>query len=150
MLHWLLQTDPNYVYLFLRVISGIIIFPYGAQKLFGWFEDLGGGVGIKATLQKMRTRNIPATIAWLVIIGESLGSIGLIIGCFARIAAAADFIIFTGAMFLNVKNGWTMNWTGKKKGEGIEYFVMLLSMLLVIIIKGAGPLSIDRWLLSIF
>jgi putative oxidoreductase len=41
-----------------------------------------------------------------------------------------------------------MNWLGKKKGEGIEYFIMLLSILIVITIKGSGALSIDRWLLS--
>jgi len=41
-----------------------------------------------------------------------------------------------------------MNWVGKKKGEGIEYFVLLLSILMVIIIKGSGPLSIDFWVLS--
>jgi putative oxidoreductase len=36
-----------------------------------------------------------------------------------------------------------MNWTGEKKGEGIEYFVMLLSILFVIIIKGSGAVSVD-------
>jgi len=41
-----------------------------------------------------------------------------------------------------------MNWLGKKKGEGVEYFVMLLSILIVIAIKGSGAVSIDRWLLS--
>jgi putative oxidoreductase len=38
----LVQTDENYIYLFLRVVAGVIIFPYGMQKLFGWFDDLGG------------------------------------------------------------------------------------------------------------
>jgi putative oxidoreductase len=36
----------------------------------------------------------------------------------------------------------------KKKGEGVEYFVMLLSILIVIVIKGSGSLSIDLWLFS--
>ena len=40
MIRELLQTDNDYVYLFLRVVAGIIIFPYGMQKLFGWFDDL--------------------------------------------------------------------------------------------------------------
>jgi len=39
----LLHTDENYVYTFLRIITGIIIFPYGMQKLLGWFDDFGGG-----------------------------------------------------------------------------------------------------------
>ena len=148
MMYALLQTDADYVYLFLRVVAGIIIFPYGMQKLFGWFDDLGGGVGIKETLVHMRAKNIPSWIAWLIIIGQSIGSIALMFGCLGRIAAGANFVIFTGALIVHARDGWTMNWLGKKKGEGIEYFVLLLSILIVITIQGSGALSIDRWLLS--
>lgn len=148
MIYKLLQTDADYVYLFLRLVAGIIIFPYGMQKLFGWFNNLGGGVGTRETLMQMRSKKIPAAIAWLVIIGQSIGSIALVLGFFGRIAAGANFIIFTGALIVHAAEGWTMNWLGKKKGEGIEYFVMLLSILIVITIKGSGALSIDRWLLS--
>ena len=144
----LLQTNVDYVSLFLRVVAGIIIFPYGMQKLFGWFDNLGGGVGIKETLVQMSAKKIPQAIAWLIIIGQSIGSIALIIGFLGRIAAAANFIIFTGALIVHAPDGWTMNWTGKKKGEGIEYFVMLLSILLIIVIKGSGAISADLWLLS--
>ena len=148
MMYTWLQTDADYVYLFLRVVAGIIIFPYGMQKLFGWFDDLGGGVGIKETLVHMRAKNIPSWIAWLIIIGQSIGSIALMFGCLGRIAAGANFIIFTGALIVHARDGWTMNWLGKKRGEGIEYFVLLLSILIVITIRGSGALSIDRWLLS--
>jgi putative oxidoreductase len=146
----LLRTDNDYVYLFLRVIAGIIIFPYGMQKLFGWFDDLGGGIGIKGSMKNLKAKGIPAVIGWLVIIGQSLGSIALIIGCLGRVAAAGNFIIFMGALIVHAPDGWTLNWLGKKKGEGIEYFVLLLSVLLIIIIKGSGAISVDRWLLHIF
>ena len=144
----LLQTNIDYVSLFLRVVAGVIIFPYGMQKLFGWFENLGGGVGIRETIAQMSRKKIPIQIAWLIIIGQSVGSIALILGCFGRAAAGANFIIFFGALIVHVPDGWTMNWLGKKRGEGIEYFIMLLSMLLVILIKGSGAVSIDLWLLS--
>ena len=147
MIH-LLQTDNNFVYLFLRVVAGIIIFPYGMQKLLGWFDDFGGGVGIKASLAQFKKKKIPSFIAWMVIIGQSLGSISLIIGFAGRIAAAGNFLIFTGALFNHLPDGWVMNWIGKKKGEGIEYFVMLLSILLIIIINGSGAFSVDIWLLQ--
>lgn len=58
MLKILLQTDNDPVYLFLRIVAGIIIFPYGMQKLFGWFDDLGGGVGIKGSMEKLREKKI--------------------------------------------------------------------------------------------
>ena len=144
----LIQTSSDNLYLFLRIVAGLIIFPYGMQKLFGWFDDLGGGVGIKQTLAQMRQKKIPSSIAWLIIIGQSLGSMALIFGFLSRIAAASNFIIFTGALIVHWRDGWPMNWTGKRRGEGIEYFIMLLSILLVIVVRGSGPLSIDLWIFS--
>jgi putative oxidoreductase len=147
MIKSLLQTDSDYVYTFLRIIAGIIVFPYGMQKLFGWFSAPGfGAPGIKGSLEQLTARKIPKFIAWLIIIGQSLGSIALMSGFLARIAAGGLFIIFTGALIAHLPDGWTLNWFESKKGEGIEYFVLLLSLLLVIILKGSGALSIDFWL----
>ena len=148
MIYKLLQTDNDYVFLFLRMIAGGIIFPYGMQKLFGWFADFGGGVGIRGSLVRLRARKIPKALGWLIILGQSIGSVALILGFMGRITAGANFIIFTGALLVHLPDGWTMNWVGKKKGEGVEYFVLLLAVLLVIIVKGSGAVSIDRWLTS--
>jgi putative oxidoreductase len=142
----ILQTSNDYTLLFLRIVAGIIIFPYGMQKLLGWFDDLGGGVGIKESLERLKKKKVPVLIGWLIIIGQSLGSIALILGCLGRFAALGNFIIFTGALISHISEGWTLNWLGKKKGEGIEYFILLLSLLLIIIIRGSGPLSVDFWL----
>jgi putative oxidoreductase len=142
MIEALLHTDTDYVCTFVRVIAGIVIFPYGMQKLFGWFS----GPGLKASLAQLTARKIPAPIAWLVVIGQSVGSVALIAGVFGRLAGGGLFIIFTGALIVHSPDGWTMNWFGKKNGEGIEYFVMLLSLLLIIVVKGSGAMSVDRWL----
>ncbi|MBV8389169.1 MAG: DoxX family protein [Mucilaginibacter sp.] len=144
MLQKLLQTNTDYVCLLLRVVAGIIIFPYGMQKLFGWFN----GPGIKGTLEDLKSKKIPLFIAWLIIIGQSLGSIALIFGVMGRIAAGGNFIIFTGALIVHAPDGWSLNWFNKKKGEGIEYFVLLLTLLLVIVIEGSGAFSVDLWLLD--
>ena len=135
------MTTP---YTFLRIIAGIIICPYRMQKPFGWFE----GVGIRERLEQMAVRKVPTFIAWLVIIGQSFGSIALVAGFLGRIAAGGLFIIFTGALIVHLPDGWAMNWFGEKKGEGIEYFVMLLSLLLIILVRGSGAISIDLWLTS--
>jgi putative oxidoreductase len=51
---------------FLRIIAGLIVFPFGMQKLVGWF---GGGPGIGGTLKDLDFRRIPRSIARLIIIG---------------------------------------------------------------------------------
>jgi putative oxidoreductase len=144
MIRQLLQTDNDYIWLLLRVVAGVIIFPYGMQKLFGW----NGGPGIQGTLRQMKHRNIPLFIGWLIIIGQSFGSVALITGFLGRIAAAGNLIIFTAAMITHIPDGWMLNWFNTKKGEGIEYFVMLLPILLIVLIKGSGAWSVDFWLLT--
>ncbi len=145
MIQQLLQTTPDYIWTLLRVTAGVIIFPYGMQKLLGWYD----GPGFKGALVQLTDRKIPMAVAWMIVLGQSLGSIALLIGFAGRIAAAGHFIIFTGAMITHAPDGWMLNWFGKKKGEGIEYFVLLLVILLVIIIKGSGALSVDLWLVQL-
>ena len=139
MIYKLLETDYDYFTFFLRIIGGAMILPYGLQKLFAW--------GIKTSLEQVTVKKIPVFIAWLVIIGQSLGAIALIAGFLGRVAATGNFIIFTGAMITHFHDGWFINWFGKKRGEGIEYFIPLLAILLVIVIRGSGAVSID-WYLS--
>jgi putative oxidoreductase len=146
MIKTLLQTDPDYVYTFLGIMAAIIVFPYGMQKLFGWSSAPGfGAPGIKSSLEQLTERNIPKFIAWLIIIGQAFGSIALMSGFLGRIAAGGLFIIFTVALS-PLAGWWTLNWFGSKKGEGIEYFALLLSLLPVIVLKGSGALSMDLWL----
>ena len=38
MIELLLRRDADYVFAFLRIVAGIVIGPYGMQKLFGWFD----------------------------------------------------------------------------------------------------------------
>ena len=109
-----------------------------------------GGWGIKKSLEQLTLKKIPKFVAWLVIVGQSFGSIALVTGFLGRIAASGLFIIFTGALIVHLPDGWTMNWFGEKKGEGIEYFVMLLALLMTVIVRGSGAMSIDLWLTSIF
>jgi putative oxidoreductase len=57
MIKTLLQTDPDYVYTFLRIIAGIIVFPSGMQKVFGWSSAPGfGAPRIKASLEQITAR----------------------------------------------------------------------------------------------
>jgi len=44
----------------------------------------------------------------------------------------------------HINNGFFMNWFGMQKGEGIEYFVLMIGLALVLIIGGSGKLSVDN------
>jgi len=139
------STDAMYYATIARVISGVVILPYGLLKL-----GFAGGVGIKGTLDYFKDRKLPVIIAWLVIISQSFGSIGLIIGFCTKLSALGAIIIFTAAIFEHSKDGWMMNWHNKKKGEGIEYFILLLALLWISLIYGGGAFSVDGWLMSRF
>jgi len=46
-------------------------------------------------------------------------------------------------------NGLFMNWAGTQKGEGFEFHLLALALLVVVLLRGAGALSLDgmvaRW-----
>jgi uncharacterized protein YegL len=53
--------------------------------------------------------------------------LAILSGFLSRIAAGGLVVIFIGAVVVHLRDGWMMNWYGRKSGEGPEYFVMLLS-----------------------
>jgi putative oxidoreductase len=141
MMEKVLQTEDNWALTILRLGLGIVYFPHGAQKMLGWF----GGYGFVATIHGFGVRfHLPAPVVALVIAAEFFGSLGLIFGCFTRLAAfgiAADML---GAIFMvTLPNGFFMNWTGKQRGEGIEFQILVICMCIALMLKGAGAFSVD-------
>jgi len=118
------QTDENINNLIIRVMLGMVMFPHGAQKLLGWF----GGYGLEGTLGFFTNQmGVPMVIAVLVILGESLGALGLITGFLTRFCAAGVLMIMSGAVVMShAANGFFMNWSGKQGGEGFEYHILAI------------------------
>ncbi len=142
-----LNTDQNISSFIARVMLGIVILPHGLQKLLGIF----GGAGFSATVEGFVGNGIPATVAVLVIIGESFGALGLILGFLTRIAAFGITLIMLGAMFMiHLPHGFFMNWFGNKASEGFEYHILAIGLGLVVLIKGGGKWSVDRAMTRIF
>jgi len=53
----------------------------------------------------------------------------------------------TGAILtVHLPNGFFMNWSGQQAGEGFEYHLLVLAMVVTLMIKGSGALSLDRLL----
>jgi len=137
----LFQTDDNFSYWVPRVILGCVMLPHGAQKLFGWF----GGFGFTNTMTYFtQTAGLPWIIAFLIIMGESLGSLGLIVGFFTRLSALGLICIMVGAIItVHIPNGFFMNWFGKQAGEGFEYHLLVIGMSIPLVISGGGKYSVD-------
>jgi putative oxidoreductase len=134
------QTDDDISRFVLRVLLGIVFLPHGAQKIFGWF----GGHGFSGTMEGFEKMGIPAFLALLAIMAESLGPLGLITGLFTRIAAfgiATNMAV--AVILLHFKYGFFMNWFGKQQGEGFEYHILVIAIAMALMIKGAGRWSID-------
>jgi putative oxidoreductase len=123
-----------------RIALGIVILPHGLQKLLGLF----GGAGYSGTVDFFVSSGLPTFVAILIIIGESFGSLGLILGFLSRLAALGITIIMIGAIItVNLQNGFFMNWNGTKAGEGFEFHLLTIGLGLIVLIKGGGIWSVD-------
>lgn len=138
----LFQTDESWTGLILRLTLGLVIFPHGAQKLLGWY----GGFGFSGTMGFFtETMHLPWLIAFLVIIGESFGSVALLLGFLTRFTAASLAVIMAGAIVTtHIPYGFFMNWFGKQQGEGYEYHLLVIGIGFALLITGAGKWSVDR------
>lgn len=136
------QTANSWSNLIIRVILGIVMFPHGAQKLFGLF----GGYGFSASMSFFTDKmHIPVFFAFLAIIAEGLGSMGLMIGFLTRVAAFGILCNMTVAIWMvHWPNGFFMNWFGTQKGEGFEYHLLAISVCIALLISGGGKWSVDR------
>ncbi|HJT19025.1 MAG TPA: DoxX family protein [Nitrospira sp.] len=136
------STDESWAGLILRLTLGVVIFPHGAQKLLGWY----GGVGFNGTMGLFTEKmGMPWLIAFLVIMGESFGSLLLMAGLLTRFAAASLAVIMLGAMMMvHLSHGFFMNWFGQQQGEGYEYHLLTIGIAAALVVAGAGKWSVDR------
>lgn len=136
------NTDDSWAGLIIRIGLGSVIFAHGAQKLLGWF----GGFGYDGTMGFLTAKmGLPWLVAFLVIIGESLGSLGLIAGFLTRFTAVSFIVLMIGAIVtVHWPHGFFMNWSGQQQGEGYEYHLLVIAMSAALVIVGAGRWSLDR------
>lgn len=140
-LKYFFQTNDSFSYWIPRIMLGCVIFPHGAQKLLGLF----GGFGFTDTMTYFtQTAGLPWVIAFLIIMGESFGSLGLIAGFCTRLSAFGLICIMVGAIIMvHSPNGFFMNWFGKQAGEGFEYHLLVIGTSIPLLISGGGKYSID-------
>lgn len=137
-------NSNNWAAALCRVALGVVLFPHGAQKLIGWF----GGFGFEGSMDYFTsTIGLPWIVGFLVILIEFFGALSLIFGFATRLWSFA-IVVLTLCIIQTTHSqyGFFMNWMGNQKGEGFEYFILMLGLAVSLIVSGAGRYSIDGML----
>jgi len=131
----------NWAATFSRIALGSVLFAHGAQKLLGWF----GGFGFEGTMNFFTaTVGLPWIVGFAVILIEFFGALSLVLGFATRLWSLSVFLLTLGIIQTShLQNGFFMNWFGTQKGEGIEYFILMLGLAASLMFSGAGKFSID-------
>ena len=119
-----------------RAATGLFFLPHGMQKLFGFW-----GGDIVKTAEGFAKQGLNPSLFWAYYIGclEFFGGICLILGLLTRpVAALFAGFMFVAAFHVTIQRGWF--WAN----GGLEVPLYLLLINLAIVIRGGGPLSLDR------
>jgi putative oxidoreductase len=138
----LLQTSNDWTLIAARWVLAIIFFGHGMQKAFGWF----GGMGFERSLTFFEdTMSIPPALTILLIFTELTAAAGLVLGLITRVAAFGLLVVMIVAPFANhLYPRFFMNWSGTRGGEGYEYHLLAIALLLGLVVRGGGAWSLDR------
>jgi putative oxidoreductase len=128
----------------LRIILGVGFMVHGWAKL-------SRGPAAFAELLNQAHVPLPLANAWLVTVLEIFGGLALLMGAFVAIVSVPLILSMLGAMFtVNIKYGFSavntigLTAEGPKFGPpGYEINLLYIAGLVVLILGGAGPLSID-------
>jgi putative oxidoreductase len=144
----LIRTEDDRTLAVLRLALGVVFFLHGAQKALGWF----GGPGFQATVDFFgRNLGIPWPLAVLAVVAEFAGGLALLVGFLGRVAAALIAVeMLVAVALVHLPYGFFMNWTGSKQGEGFEFHVLAIAMLVTVAVRGSGAWSVDRILSRTF
>jgi putative oxidoreductase len=141
MLKRMIATTDSTPALIARLTVAAVIFPHGAQKLFGWF----GGHGFAETMGFFTRWGFPSFLVVLLIITESIGMLSLALGFLGRLWAAATAVVMLVAVIkANHFRHFFMNWYMEaRRPEGFEYHLLVMGLVLIVLIFGSGRASVD-------
>jgi putative oxidoreductase len=119
--------------LVLRVVTGLVFFLHGWQKLFD-----NGLAATEAGFEFMGAP-VPAVTSVLVTFIELIGGAALIVGAFTRIAALLLALDMLGAIFIfHIDFGFFV------ENGGIELVLVLAAATIALIFAGGGRYSADE------
>jgi putative oxidoreductase len=132
----LYRSTERLAYPLMRFVVGAFLVPHGMQKLFGFF---GGDISATAGFFAKFGIEPALPLAYVVGFVELVGGTFIALGLFTRPAAAAVVVLLLVAV-LKVHLGNGFFWTK----AGFEYPALWGLMALAIVLRGGGPMSLDR------
>jgi putative oxidoreductase len=121
----------------LRLALASTFLVHGSGKLFGGIEGFAGG------LAKMGVP-APGMMAWVAALAEFGGGVLLVLGLGTRLAALGHIgVMLVAITQVHWAQGFKMTVVNGNPG-GFEWQKALLCMAVCLLLRGAGPLSLDR------
>lgn len=130
--HYPSATEWGYV--LLRVTAGLMLIPHV------WLKLMAGPAAIAANVMVRRGVEPALLAAWIAIIVECVGVVCITAGLFTRAVAALLVIEFLVIVKSHSIAGWGAS------VQGAEFPFLWLVVLIVILLRGGGPVSLDRQL----
>jgi putative oxidoreductase len=122
-------TYSEWALTLLRIVTGFLFMPHGAQKLFGWFGGMGGN-GASASFPGL---------VWFAGVLEFFGGLGIFLGVFTRPIAFVLSGQMAAAYFMaHASRGF---WPLLNRGE---LAVLYCFVFLFLAAAGGGPCTLER------
>ncbi len=121
----------------LRLLLAAVFCVHGGQDTLGWM----GGAGWNLALERLtgpHGLNLGYPLAVLAIAAETVGGVGMFLGCLTRVTALA--VICVMVMVAAAEHGQP----GFATPESYEYPLTLGAMALSLLCSGGGRFSVDR------
>jgi putative oxidoreductase len=117
-----------------RVFCGIVFIVHGTPKI----------MNLEATTGMFEGMGFPGWMAVPIALLEFFGGILLVVGFLTRILAATFIVeMIVAGIKVHLPHGFDVYHFGDPMARGYEYVLALVLLLLVVILLGAGPVSID-------
>jgi putative oxidoreductase len=132
----------------MRVTIACVFVAHGLHKLFGfWSGSNAGPGGLAATAAHLEFLGFPSPSLFAIVAGVTQLAGGVLTGSglLTRFAASALLgYVVIGFAFEHLRWGFFLNWTGAQgRGNGIEYSLVLIGVLICLVTAGAGRWSLD-------